>query len=741
MVAAASVPSRLRRPCAIVDVPFSPQIDDPEPGNSFGERRVRPRGDLHERVLTAGVIFETIVASRVKHVRRSIQQEPRSGAMSRAFRGVLATLIALTLGVAAAGPTVAAPPANDDVGSSTGIDTVPFADTLDTSEATPDEADPECSTGADNPTVWYRFTPADDGVYGVSTFGSDYDTTLVIGVDGEAGVETLVCNDDAGGPTSAIVGPVMAGVEYLIMVGACCDQPGGKLEFQLVSDPAEDDPAFQPPPDMSAFFELRPRGEAGPLWRDSTATTTGPTGAWTNKVEVVDIDDDGLLDVLHANGGDYDTPGQPEGPKVFRNAGPAAPFEDVSERIFGDEAYHARVIKARDVTGDGVVDLLVGTTYETQSRLLRGLGDGDFEDVTETSLPQARLSVGDLEVGDVDADGDIDIVLADWGPGSPLMNEGGPVRLWRNDGQVWTEDAEAMPATPIGFSWDLELIDVDADWDLDVAVSCKVCETSRLYLNDGSGRFQDVSATHMPPAPNNYEFEAMDLDGDGAPELVTINDGPALTERVLLNDGAGVFSDVTAEWWPPDQNPGFDDNVIAFLDVESDGDADFIVGSLDGPDRLMLNDGSGRLLADPSVFDGPETPGTLHMAVADLDGDGRRDVVEGEGEVAAEDHVFLGTDELAVDSGAPAIDAVDVWSAPEGGIWVLARIHDRDTPVLPDDFTALTASIGDQEVPLTWYGEALWRAAIAWDSETPGADDVRVCATDRAGNEACVGPS
>jgi hypothetical protein len=39
------------------------------------------------------------------------------------------------------------------------------------------------------------------------------------------------------------------------------------------------------------------------------------------------------------------------------------------------------------------------------------------------------------------------------------------------------------------------------------------------------------------------------------------------------------------------------------------------------------------------------------------------------------------------------------------------------------------------------HGEALWRAAIDWDSETPGADNVRVCATDRAGNEACVGPS
>jgi hypothetical protein len=638
-------------------------------------------------------------------------------------------------------PASAAAPDNDDIASAVPIEQVPFTASLDTAEATPAETDPECSTGQGNPTIWYTFTPVEAGAYGVSTFGSTYDTTLLLGTRTDAGVETIICNDDAAGGTSALVWELESGVEYVLMVGACCDSPGGQLELQVVRDPEAGSDAFQVPPDLSAFFELRPRGEAGPLWRDATDAVTGPTLAWTNKVEVADIDGDGLLDILHANGGDYDVPGEPEAPAVFRNAGPGQPFEDIGAQVFGDGAYHARVIKARDVTGDGIVDLLVGNTYQTQSRLLRGLGDGAFEDLTELLLPAADLSVGDLEVGDVDADGDIDIVLADWGPGSPMQNAGGPVRLWRNTGEGWSEDAAAMPETLIGFSWDLELVDVDGDWDLDVAVSCKVCETSRLYLNDGSGLFEDVSDTHMPPAANNYEFEAMDLDGDGAPELVTVNDGPDLAERVLHNDGSGVFEDVTAEWWPADQNPGFDDNVVAFLDVESDGDADFLVGSLDGPDRLMLNDGHGQLLTDPSVIDAPGSPGTLLVALGDLDGDGRLDIVEGQGEVVDDDHVYLATDDMAPDSAAPAIDAVDVRSGPVGGIVVTASIHDRKTPVLPDDFTSLTAEVGGVVMPLTWYGDALWRASIDWDDETPGPDDAKVCATDRAGNEACVGPS
>ena len=56
--------------------------------------------------------------------------------------------------------------------------------------------------------------------------------------------------------------------------------------------------------------------------------------------------------------------------------------------------------------------------------------------------------------------------------------------------------------------------------------------------------------------------------------MVTINDGPAgetgLTEHVLRNDD-GFFVDATEEWWPAAANPGYDDNLVAFLDVESDG--------------------------------------------------------------------------------------------------------------------------------------------------------------------------
>jgi hypothetical protein len=58
------------------------------------------------------------------------------------------------------------------------------------------------------------------------------------------------------------------------------------------------------------------------LWEDATKTTIGQTAEYTNSVELVDINGDGMVDILFANGGDYEAPGKPEFSRVFLNQGP-----------------------------------------------------------------------------------------------------------------------------------------------------------------------------------------------------------------------------------------------------------------------------------------------------------------------------------------------------------------------------------------------------------------------------------
>jgi hypothetical protein len=503
------------------------------------------------------------------------------------------------------------------------------------------------------------------------------------------------------------------------------------------------DPAGTPPPDAADHATTV-------LWHDVTADTIGETKDWTNKVELADLDGDGRPDLLFANGGDYSTPGTLELNQVFFSRA-SGPFENRSLEVFGTPDL-ARVIKARDLNGDGLVDIVVGTTYQSQSRLFLGTGGGGFQEVTATHLPRMLLSVGDLEPGDVDGDGDLDLVLADWGPGHNMTNAGGRTRLWLNDGGGRFTDATTsrMPDLLVRFSWDLELVDVDNDYDLDIAISCKRCPGSLLFRNDGTGTFEDDPRA-LPQYTNNYEFEAMDLDGDGFLDLVTINDGDIVGERsfsrkehVFRNDGRGRFRDATSAWWPDDANVGEDDNMVAFLDFDSDGDADFVVGSLTGPDRLLVNDGTGRLSVRIGVFDGEETPGTLGLALADLDGDHRMDVVQAQGEhdTAIGERVHVGTG-LAPDTAPPSVTLVGLVEDSTGRPTARARVHDRKSPLLPTEFQRVeaewTTATGTVRAPMRWYGEYLWRADVP-ESVAAGAT-FRVCAADAAGYEACAAPT
>ena len=483
------------------------------------------------------------------------------------------------------------------------------------------------------------------------------------------------------------------------------------------------------------------------LWKDATMSTIGRTYGWTNRVELADINSDDLVDILFANGGNYDMPGKPDHSKVFLNQGPDQSFEGASRQVLPN-AMLARVIKVRDVNADGSPDILVGTTYETQSQLYLGDGSGEFTNVTSTHLPKINASVGDLEFGDVDGDGDLDVVLADWGPGSPMSNEGGRTMLWLNDGKGHFTDVteERMPGALVKFSWELEFVDVDNDYDLDVMVSCKVCDGSLLFENEGKGTFTDVTKGSLPQFVNNYDFEAMDVNGDEYLDVVTINDGIGDREQLFINDRQGGFTNETSRLWPDSENVGYDDAMAKFLDFDSDGDADVLIGSLTDPDRLHLNDGSGKLkLVNPIEPILGNTFGTLDIALADLNKDCRLDVVQAQGETPQHftEKVHLGR-KIPPDTAPPVITNVEKVSTSRAAepIPIRARVHDSKSPTMPHDWrkVELRWSTDGQthEKPMQWYGEYLWRGRI--DEPPTGDIGYQVCAMDAAGNKACASP-
>jgi len=482
------------------------------------------------------------------------------------------------------------------------------------------------------------------------------------------------------------------------------------------------------------------------LWVDETSTYLPITQEWTNRVEVADINNDGLLDLIFANGGNYSEPGELESSRVFINKGANTQFEEITEQVFADNKYISRVIKVRDINKDGFPDIIVGTTYQTQSQLYIGSENGQFKNVTETQLPQISASIGDLELGDVDADGDLDIVLADWGAGSNMNNTGGRTMLWLNDGKGYFTDVTntQMPEILIQFSWDLEFFDFDNDFDLDMAISCKRCATSRIFVNDGLGYFEDKRL--LPAYTNNYELEPMDVDGDGFIDLVTVNDGTIVDsksysrrEHIFINKNGKRFIDSTAVLWPDSENIGEDDNNIVFLDYDSDGDPDFLLSSLTGEDRLLENDGSGKFKLIQSVLKGSPTPLTLSMVLGDINNDNKMDIImgQGEGEAGIEERIFIGKN-IHVDTAIPIISNYEITKNKGSETLIIkARIHDNKSPNMPQDWSAVNILINENSDPIAmrWYGENLWVANV---TKTVEAFPLTLCATDYSGNKNCI---
>lgn len=472
---------------------------------------------------------------------------------------------------------------------------------------------------------------------------------------------------------------------------------------------------------------------AAQRWQDATAKCTGTTAQWSNKIEVADLDGDQQVDLLVANGGNYSAAGPPEPIRIWKNLGTwtaATACSEISAQAVLGFTGHARAIKAADVDHDGDLDIITGGAWQTQLRLYLREPTG-WVDATDR-LPQQLTSAGDLELGDVDGDGDLDLAIAEWGAVAPSPGyPGGRTRLYLNDGTGRFTDVTAarMPDLLVAWSWDAELADIDQDWDLDLLVSCKYCAANFVFRNDGTGTFTHDPAA-LPVFTNNYEFEPMDIDGDGDLDLMSINNGGQLRERLLVNDGTGKFSDETATRLAGAANPAnVDDNAVVFLDVDSDGDADLFVASLSAPDRLLLNNGAGvftiSLGATPN-----DTPGSLGVAVADLDGDGRVDLVQAQGEAAFSEKVQLASNQVAVDTAPPVIARHDFVNGT-----IVARIHDHQSPSRRHDWQRVWLEHDGGETELEWYGEYLWRAAVA-----PPVGAFRLCARDRAGNESCVAP-
>ncbi len=517
-------------------------------------------------------------------------------------------------------------------------------------------------------------------------------------------------------------------------------------------------------------------------WVEDKAFFTEAANAPSSKVDAADLNGDGLIDLVFANGGGVDKGDDMsvEPQQAFINEGGTV-MNDVSVSIFGAAPLTGRAVKLRDIDYDGDNDILLGTTWVTQSQLYLNDGGGSFSNVTDINLPKVLASIGDVEVGDVDYDGDLDVALANWGTaeGSVAQTSGGITLLWTQMGAPGFGEAGTgmfedvtlgqMPSLPVRWSWDLEFVDVDNDYDLDVLVSAYAGDKASLFLftNDGKGGFTDATAGNIPQGRYSLDVEPIDLNEDGFIDLLTLHDGLSGRNRLLINDKTGKFEDKTDLLWPKLANPASFDFMAAFYDHDSNGHPDMVIGALQTaqikyPDRLVYEK-AGKYESNTTAFtEVKPSVGTYALVLADFTGPGgmpdhRLDVAMAQNENAFDKKVLIATEEVPLDTIAPFLTNVEKLGAIQypGNEVIRLRCNDNKSPLMLHDFKQTNDNEGfpyietwdmepadpdnmpgDISEPGQWYGEYLWRIQFA----VPDADVMwyRLCAIDAANNKRCT---
>jgi hypothetical protein len=459
---------------------------------------------------------------------------------------------------------------------------------------------------------------------------------------------------------------------------------------------------------------------------------------WTDGVELADVDGDGDLDILFANGSAYGGVGaagaQPQ--HLFLNNGSGS-FSAAHAQL-NVANFNAKLVVADDIDNDGDLDLLYASgSTGSPPRCLINNGSGVFSDQTAARIPALALRSFALATGDIDNDGDLDVAVSDGGTFGGIAAQ---ARLLKNDGNGFFTDVTVaqMPADLYNCQ-DIQFLDFDGDFDVDMLLSGKGSGglQGRLYLNDGSGNFTVNSAMNGVGTGNTYEIDWADIDGDGDFDAA-VQSISGINEGWARNNGISV---AMTEFTFPGAN-GADDNEMGFLDYTNSGRLSVFVGSLGGTEKIYRNDAGPTFVNQQGQIQSI-TDSTLDLGFGDLDGDGDYDMVTGQGESGNfTNKVYVNSG--SADTLAPVMMADNVPLTISNPTTI---VHAQLSDQISEDghigvtmsFTYTLTPSGGGSASGTHMGTGLFRIAVPTPVGTTGVT-INCSAEDGVGNVANYGP-
>jgi enediyne biosynthesis protein E4 len=270
-----------------------------------------------------------------------------------------------------------------------------------------------------------------------------------------------------------------------------------------------------------------------------------------------------------------------------------------------------------DVNGDGMTDVFVGGTKGSPGKLFTQTLNESFAPSLDLDLKEDILcSDADALFLDADTDGDVDLYIVSGGYHDYVRDDKAlQDRLYINDGKgKFTKSVDALPGILSSKSC-VATSDFDLDGDLDLLVGGRVvpgiyptCPQSYLLINNGKGRFTDMTNSVLPLlADVGMVTDAawIDLNKDKYPDLLLT--GEFMPIRVFINQQGKGFEEQTRQYFDEANNGLW--NRLAIADFDHDGDDDFVTGnfglnsqlkaSKEKPLTLVYNDFDKNSSIDP----------------------------------------------------------------------------------------------------------------------------------------------
>ncbi len=329
---------------------------------------------------------------------------------------------------------------------------------------------------------------------------------------------------------------------------------------------------------------------------------------YSNAMQLADIDNDGDLDMITAG--------------LNGSIGVATIRKNNGDGTFGQwvqyttESSYSNAVRLADIDNDGDLDLVTsGTSGGVGTATIRkNNGDGTFGQQTQYTVDGTTSF--DIQLADLNSDGYLDMVTG----GTDMGNGKATIRMNNGDGSF---GKAVVFSTERFVSNAVELGDIDSDGDLDlITVGYGTGPTATVRKNNGDGTFS--RAVQYSTEGYSNDVKLADIDSDGDLDLISAgNNGTIGKVTFRKNNGDGTFGqsyEYTTE--------GSTSNAIQFADLDGDGDLDLITAGTNsgaGKATIRLNNGDGTF--GSSVQYSSETAQSNGLQVADINGDGILDLV------------------------------------------------------------------------------------------------------------------